>query len=377
MAKLTLKEMGNWGIRDLNSGKRSVKMTVNEAISDIYSNMINQGGVNLLKNWSFENGTGGVPYYWDNEVSSKNVNNKVSILQDSTKSLIGNYCGKVHIDSFVKGGTPSDWYSNDYRVFFTGSSDAIKLQPNTSVYRCNFHMNSDKNIPVSPKVKMMFLAYSDYSGSRYLETLKNDSYLNIGSGWNPLHINLDTSHNASIKSIRVYFEILVPNKVSTNNPFYDLYIDCISFYAGRLLGGASPFVLTEDTWSADIGEKYISLDKNIENGSIVTFGKPVNGKPAVRIATISDTKKPLFCVTNSYFFSLRDNNSFQEGYSECDIALIGRVKCKVSGRISLGKPITIKDNGVGRVARNGDKIVGSAITENDGGDGEIFIIVGK
>ena len=173
MAKLTLKEMSNRAIRDLNSGKRSVKMTVNEAISDIYSNMINQGGVNLLKNWSFENGTGGVPYYWDNEVSSKNVNNKVSILQDSTKSLIGNYCGKVHIDSFVKGGTPSDWYSNDYRVFFTGSSDAIKLQPNTSVYRCNFHMNSDKNIPVSPKVKMMFLAYSDYSGYRYLETLKN------------------------------------------------------------------------------------------------------------------------------------------------------------------------------------------------------------
>ena len=48
MAKLTLKEMSNRAIRDLNSGKRSVKMTVNEAISDIYSNMINQGGVNLL-----------------------------------------------------------------------------------------------------------------------------------------------------------------------------------------------------------------------------------------------------------------------------------------------------------------------------------------
>lgn len=377
MSKLTLKELSEKVRTDKHTGKRSVKLSVSDAISDIYSNMSVQGGINLVKNWSFENGSSGIPYYWDNEIYGVKDDLKIGISQDSISPLTGNYCGKISVTKFAKGHISSSWESDDYSVFYAGSSDAIRIKPNTNIYRCNFHVKQFNNLPVQPIVRVRFLAYRDLSGQNYIETLKSNTFLEINSAWDSNNTNIDLSHNNSIKSIRIFFELKVPKRVNISQPRYELYFDCISFYAGRLVGGASPFVLTEDTWSADIAEKYIFSDGNAEVGKIVTFGRPISGKPSLRIANKGDNKKRLFCVTNSYFFSLSDKNSFDDNFSECDIALIGRVECLVQGLIEVGDNITIMDNGIGRVARNGDSVVGTAITENSGDYGKIFIIVGK
>jgi hypothetical protein len=123
---------------------------------------------------------------------------------------------------------------------------------------------------------------------------------------------------------------------------------------------------------ADLAERYIA-DQAYEPGTVVVLG----GEKEVTIEHTPDSHKVIGVVTTNPAYIM---NTSLHGPTIVEIALVGRVPCKVSGMVSRGDLLTTA-NIQGYAHANNDAsagtIIGKALESFDGVTGVIEIIVGR
>jgi hypothetical protein len=122
---------------------------------------------------------------------------------------------------------------------------------------------------------------------------------------------------------------------------------------------------------ADLAEKYVA-DADYEPGTVLVFG----GEHEVTLANEFDSTKVAGVVTTDPAFSM---NSACEGEHVAEIALQGRVPCKVHGPVAKGDLMVSGQNGhavANNMARAGT-IIGKALQNFEGGSGVIEVAVGR
>jgi hypothetical protein len=122
---------------------------------------------------------------------------------------------------------------------------------------------------------------------------------------------------------------------------------------------------------ADIAEKY-SADATYEPGTVLLFG----GEQEVTISNTSDSTKVAGVVTTNPAYSM---NSALEAEHVAEIALQGRVPCKVLGPVEKGDLMVSASNGhatANNDARAGT-IIGKALENFTGQTGVIEVAVGR
>ncbi|MBC8436865.1 hypothetical protein H8D85_00925 [bacterium] len=254
------------------------------------------------------------------------------------------------------------------------------LYPNSLITNTSF----DSYLPNPIKVKAVIYEYNSWDAKTAYITLQESTFYSLPSSNTLQEIEYTFSNfNMNCKSFRVGFIYSSYNSLDESDfgltSFTGIFlvnIDMVSLFTGTIIGGYGPFILTEDTQSADIAEKYISLD-GVSSGDLVCFGDPVKGKPSIKKAKKEDMDgRPLMIVSSNYFFTLKDEYSKEPGYGSASIALKGRVPCNIIGPISINDPISLYDDGTGKKASPGEIIVGHAITEHRGtGTGQVLVFI--
>ncbi len=122
---------------------------------------------------------------------------------------------------------------------------------------------------------------------------------------------------------------------------------------------------------ADIAEKYVA-DDTYEPGTVLLFG----GEHEVTLANAFDSTKVAGVVTTNPAYSM---NSALEAEHVAEIALQGRVPCKVLGPVEKGDLMVSASNGhatANNDARAGT-IIGKALENFTGQTGVIEVAVGR
>jgi hypothetical protein len=122
---------------------------------------------------------------------------------------------------------------------------------------------------------------------------------------------------------------------------------------------------------ADLAEKYVA-DATYEPGTVLIFG----GVHEVTLADEFDSTRVAGVVSTDPAFSM---NTACEGQHIAEIALQGRVPCKVAGKVNKGDLMVTGANGhaiANNIARAGT-IIGKALQNFDGDTGIIEVAVGR
>jgi hypothetical protein len=123
---------------------------------------------------------------------------------------------------------------------------------------------------------------------------------------------------------------------------------------------------------ADLAERYIA-DEAYEPGTVVVLG----GENEVTIENVADSHKVAGVVTTNPAYIM---NAELQGDDVVEVALIGRVPCKVVGPISKGDLLTSAEIAGYAHANNiagAGRIIGKSLENFDGEIGVIEIMVGK
>ena len=122
---------------------------------------------------------------------------------------------------------------------------------------------------------------------------------------------------------------------------------------------------------ADLAEKY-TADQTIEPGTVVCFG----GTAEVTVCNNDMDRKIAGVVSTNPAYLM--NSSLEAEYS-VDLALQGRVPCKVIGPVSKGDMMVSAGNGHARAEENPSygSVIGKAVEDFDGEIGVIEVLVGR
>ena len=119
---------------------------------------------------------------------------------------------------------------------------------------------------------------------------------------------------------------------------------------------------------ADLAERY-SADADYEPGTVVDFG----GTAEVTISNINGSQYVAGVVSTNPAYMM---NSDADGLY---IALVGRVPCKVTGRVRKGQMMVSNGDGTARGENNPimGSVIGKALENFSGGTGVIEVVVGR
>jgi hypothetical protein len=123
---------------------------------------------------------------------------------------------------------------------------------------------------------------------------------------------------------------------------------------------------------ADLAERYVA-DNAYEPGTVVVLG----GENEVTIENVADSHKVAGVVTTNPAYIM---NALLEGENVVEVALIGRVPCKVMGPVSKGDLLTtahIPGYAYANNAASAGRIVGKSLENFNGELGIVEIMVGK
>ena len=124
---------------------------------------------------------------------------------------------------------------------------------------------------------------------------------------------------------------------------------------------------------ADLAEKYLADDK-YEPGTVVVLG----GTQEITVTSIKDDHRVVGVVSSNPAYLM---NSELEGEYPTDVAMTGRVPCKVIGLVAKGDMLVASAIPGYAVVNNNPKpgsILGKSLeNKSDGAKGTIEIIVGK
>ena len=122
---------------------------------------------------------------------------------------------------------------------------------------------------------------------------------------------------------------------------------------------------------ADLAEKYLA-DARYEPGTVMVFG----GTSEITQANTDSDRRVAGVVSDKPAYLM---NSELEGQFVTDLALLGRVPCKVIGPIQKGDMLIVAGNGYARSEANPitGSVIGKALQNFEGTTGVIEIVVGR
>jgi len=122
---------------------------------------------------------------------------------------------------------------------------------------------------------------------------------------------------------------------------------------------------------ADLAEKYLADDK-YDPGTVMVFG----GAAEITQANTDSDRRVAGVVSDKPAYLM---NSELEGQYVTDLALLGRVPCKVIGPIQKGDMLIVAGNGHARSEANPvtGSVIGKALQNFEGTSGVIEIVVGR
>lgn len=131
------------------------------------------------------------------------------------------------------------------------------------------------------------------------------------------------------------------------------------------------FVKATSAQYADVAENYLS-DAAYEPGTVLHFG----GSAEVSQCDIDSCKRVAGVVSTNPAYRMND---LLQGEHVVAVALLGRVPCKVQGKISKGDMVVSAGNGRARAEANPQlgTVIGKALENFDGEQGIIEVVVGR
>jgi hypothetical protein len=120
-----------------------------------------------------------------------------------------------------------------------------------------------------------------------------------------------------------------------------------------------------------LAEKYLA-DAKYEPGTVMVFG----GTSEITQANTDSDRRVAGVVSDKPAYLM---NSELEGQFVTDLALLGRVPCKVIGPIQKGDMLIVAGNGHARSEENPitGSVIGKALQNFEGTTGVIEIVVGR
>ena len=131
------------------------------------------------------------------------------------------------------------------------------------------------------------------------------------------------------------------------------------------------FIKSTSAQYADVAERYLA-DAAYEPGTVLHFG----GEYEVSQCNVDHCSKVAGIVSTNPAYLM---NSELNGEHVVDLALLGRVPCKVVGAVSRGDMIVSAGNGYARSEANPKPgaVIGKALQDFDGTEGVIEVVVGR
>jgi hypothetical protein len=121
---------------------------------------------------------------------------------------------------------------------------------------------------------------------------------------------------------------------------------------------------------ADLAECY-AADAEYAPGTVVHFG----GSHEVSLCDIDGCKSVAGVVTSNPAYLM---NAEMDAENKCSVALVGRVPCKVVGKVSKGDMMVSAGNGAARAEEDPKmgQVIGKALEDHEG-EGTIEVVVGR
>ena len=140
---------------------------------------------------------------------------------------------------------------------------------------------------------------------------------------------------------------------------------------GNLNVGGSGSLTATTAYYADLAEKY-TADADYEPGTVVMFG----GDAEVTLCDTDACKKVAGVVSTRPAHLM---NAGLEGAHVIDLALSGRVPCKVKGPVAKGDMMVSAGGGYARAEENPSMgtVIGKALENNDKDEATIEVVVGR
>jgi len=140
---------------------------------------------------------------------------------------------------------------------------------------------------------------------------------------------------------------------------------------GNLNVGGSGSLTATTAYYADLAEKY-TADADYEPGTVVMFG----GDAEVTLCNTDSCKKVAGVVSTRPAHLM---NAGLEGDHVIDLALSGRVPCKVKGPVAKGDMMVSAGGGYARAESNPSigTVIGKALEDNDLEEATIEVVVGR
>jgi hypothetical protein len=131
------------------------------------------------------------------------------------------------------------------------------------------------------------------------------------------------------------------------------------------------FATSTSALYADLAEKYLA-DADYEPGTVLCFG----GEQEVTQCNTADCAVVAGVVSTNPSYVM---NSGLEGNHVVDLALVGRVPCRVVGTVTRGAMMVSAGNGQARASSSPamGTVIGKALQNFDGDQGIIEIVVGR
>jgi hypothetical protein len=122
---------------------------------------------------------------------------------------------------------------------------------------------------------------------------------------------------------------------------------------------------------ADLAECY-AADAEYAPGTVVHFG----GEHEVSLCDIDGCKSVAGVVTSNPAYLMNDG---LDAENKCSVALVGRVPCKVKGKVSKGDMMVSAGHGAARAEEDPKmgQVIGKALEDHDGEEGMIEVVVGR
>jgi predicted nucleic acid-binding Zn-ribbon protein len=205
---------------------------------------------------------------------------------------------------------------------------------------------------------------------------------NVTNQWKDLYLAGSTLYLANVAITSDGSKVTIPNLTVTGSmvlgnvgnviPSANITYNLGTTTARWLNVWASTFNGTATTAQyADLAEKYLA-DAEYEPGTVMVFG----GAAEITLANTDSDRRVAGVVSNKPAYLM---NSELEGQFVTDLALLGRVPCKVIGPIQKGDMLIVAGNGHARSEANPvtGSVIGKALENFEGTSGVIEIVVGR
>lgn len=297
------------------------------------------------------------------------------------KSLSASNNNKLVLETAGVGSTMGVWVTNSYgntSISISETSGALALATGGSNTGGSdspaerVRIDSTGNVGIGTSSPGALLDVFGASGARIKFGVGSGLLLNQISSGGDAYVNQQANNSlvlATNNTERMRINASGNVGIGTNSPTYVLDVTGNARFTANV---TAPYFLGNATQAvyADVAEKY-TADANYDPGTVVQLGTDTE----VTASNIDATTKVVGVISTNPAYLM---NTGLTGNYVVQVALLGRVPCKIKGPVNKGDLLVATDDGRARVETHPKvgSLVGKALDDFYGDDGTIEVLVG-